>query len=258
MPELPEVRIMSEFINYNCQDRIFNRIFSVEKGNNYIDITDDLKLDKFKLKSTSRGKELSLYLDNLLISVFMGMSGNFSFIKTKDINFKYIRLRIDSIDGYSLLLYGGYLGPKWCVGKFKTGTKRGPDPTIEFEEFKKNILDNLDKKIFDKPICEVLLNQEYFSGIGNYIRSTILYYLNDNPFESARNIIVKHKDKFFDLCKDVPMKSYQLNGGQLKDWKNPLGDKDSTEFKDWVFYKKGESIKDSNGRTFWYDSKWKK
>ena len=41
--------------------------------------------------------------------------------------------------------------------------------------YRANILNNLDKNAFDQPICEVLLNQKYFNGIGNYLRAEILY-----------------------------------------------------------------------------------
>ena len=34
-------------------------------------------------------------------------------------------------------------------------------------------------------------------------------------------------------------------------------DTEYDEFQEWVFYKKGISCKDSTGRTFWFDEKWK-
>lgn len=37
------------------------------------------------------------------------------------------------------------------------------------------MLKNLDDRAFDKPICEALLNQKYFNGIGNYLRAEILF-----------------------------------------------------------------------------------
>lgn len=256
MPELPEVRIMSDYINRNSKGREFSKLYYVERGNNPV---DSKLIENFNVESTTNGKELLLrvYHDvaDFQFSVFMGMSGNWKFIHTNEWkNTKFVRMRIDSIDGDSLLLYGGYMGPKYKLGGF-TGVKRGPDPTKDFQLFKDNILNNIHKRIFDKPICEVLLNQEYFNGIGNYLRSTILYYLDANPFESARNIILKYPN-ILQLCKDIPNKSYQLNGGQLKDWKNPF-DTDYDQFIDWVFYQKGLSCKDGTGRTFWYHEKWK-
>lgn len=256
MPEGPELKIMSDFINEKSQDKTFSKLYHVEKGNNP---KDSELIENFKLVAVSWGKELKLrvYHDvtSFDISVFMGMSGNWKFVPTENWNeTKYIRMRLDTTDGYSLLLYGSYMGPKYRIGGF-TGVKRGPDPTKQFDEFKENVLNNLNKRVFDKPICEMILDQKYFNGIGNYLRSTILYYLDVNPFESARKVIQDNPD-ILDMCRDIPIKAYQLNGGQLSDWKNPF-DTEYDEFKKWVFYQKGISCKDKTGRTFWYDEKWK-
>ena len=180
MPELAELKIMSDYINQNVKDKTFTKLYHVEKGN--IPVDSNL-IENFKLESVSNGKELllRLYQDgtDISISVFMGMSGNWLFTPTETwSDRKFTRMRLDTIDGYSLLLYGLYMGPKYRVGGF-TGVKRGLDPTKEFDSFKKEVISNLDKKVFDKPICEALLDQKYFNGIGNYLRSTILYFHNN-------------------------------------------------------------------------------
>jgi endonuclease VIII-like 1 len=256
MPELAELKIMADYINQSVKEKKFNKSFHVLKGNNPEEF---FLLDEFNIEAESFGKELILRFYNKnevhKISVFMGMSGNWKWVRTENWNdTKFIRMRVDSIDGWSLILYGLYMGPKYKIGGF-TGVKRGPDPTKEFSDFCDNILDNLDKKIFDKPICEAILDQKYFNGIGNYLRSTILYYLDINPFEEARKVIKKNL-KILSMCRDIPIMAYNLNGGQLSDWKNPF-DTDYDEFKKWVFYQKGISCKDSTGRTFWFDEKWR-
>lgn len=256
MPEGPEIRIMSDFINQNTKDKIFTKLFHVEKGN----IPHEQNVDsEFIISSDFNGKELIFSIHekerSFNYSVFMGMSGNWKWVDTKDWNStKYIRLRCDSVCGKSLLLYGSYMGPKFRVGGF-TGVKRGPDIVKDFDNFKINIEKNLHKKTFDKPICETLLDQKYFNGVGNYVRSTILYYMDINPFQQAKEAIQNHPH-LLDMCRDVIIKSYKLNGGQLQDWKNPF-DTDYTKFKEWVFYQKGQSVKDSTGRTFWYNEKWR-
>ena len=255
MPELAEIKIMSDYINHHSLNRTFTKAYHVEKGNIPV---DSKIIENFKVKSESNGKELivKMYHDDTCIdlSVFMGMSGNWLSTPTDSwSDRKFTRLRLDTTDGNSLLLYGLYMGPKYRVGGF-TGVKRGVDPTKDFETFKKNIIENLDKANFNKPICEALLDQKYFNGIGNYLRSTILYYLDVNPFEEARKII-KETPQVLELCRDIPIKAYQLNGGQLTDWKNPF-DTDYEEFKKWVFYQKGISCKDKTGRTFWFHEKW--
>lgn len=254
MPELAEYRIMSDFINQTSKDKIFFKAFNVERGNIASEI--DVGFNNFIVSSKSIGKELILDLNGMKIYVFMGMSGNWSYLPTSNWNSKkFVRLRLDDVYGGSLLLHGGFMGPRYSINKKFNGTKRGPDPTINFDLFKENILKNIDNKVFDSLICESLLNQEYFNGIGNYLRSTILYYSDSNPFENARVSIMS--SNILDLCKDIPLMSYKLNGGQLKDWKNPFN-LDSNSFDDWVFYQKGLSCKDKTGRTFWFDTKWKK
>lgn len=196
------------------------------------------------------------FLYKLRWNVFMGMGGNWKYVPTEEWdNTKFVRMRFDDETKHSLILYGGYMGPKYSVGVPFNGTKRGPDPVDDFERFKHNILSNIQDKWFDKPLYEVLLNQKYFNGIGNYLRSTIIYYADVNPFVSGRESIKKNP-YIIDMCKDIPNRAYDLNGGQLKDWKNPF-DTDFSEFKKWVFYQKGISCKDSNNRTFWFDPKWK-
>lgn len=255
MPEIVEVRIMADFINKNSKNVKFNKIYGVEKGN----IPHEILRETFTLFTESFGKELRInintYEEIFQIYVFMGMNGNWKYVDTSNWNeTKHIRLRLDSNDGKSLILHGGYMGPKYKIRDKFTGSKRGPDPIDDFNSFKSNILDNIDKKDFNHPIYEVLLNQKYFNGIGNYMRSTILYYLDENPFQSA-NVVINKRPEILELCRDIALKSYDLNGGQLKDWKNPF-DTDSTEFQEWVYYKKGNSIKDKNNRTFWFNPKW--
>ena len=254
MPEGPEIRIMSDFINFKSDGRVYKDLYLVEKGN--IPHRFDL-VGNFGISSNYNGKELNLRLHgekDIDFSVFMGMSGNWKFVSTVDWDLtKFIRMRIDSQDGNSLVLYGGYMGPKYKIGGF-SGVKRGPDIVKDFGNFKINVLSNLDKKAFDGPMCDVLLDQRYFNGVGNYIRSTILYYMGLNPFEVSRDYI-ENNPQIFDMCRDVQIVSYELNGGQLKDWKNPF-DTDREKFKEWVFYQKGISCKDKTNRTFWFDSKW--
>lgn len=256
MPEGPELKIMADYINQNVKDKFFDKSFHVLKGNNPEQFH---LLEKFSVEAESFGKELIIKLYNDTeshkISVFMGMSGNWKLTRTEIWNeTRFVRMRLDSICGWSLLLYGLYMGPKYKIGGF-TGVKRGPDPTKQFLEFKTRVLDNLHKSVFNKPICEVLLNQEYFNGIGNYLRSTIMYYLDVNPFESAK-VVIKETPQILEMCRDIPIKAYNLNGGQLSDWTNPF-DTDYHEFQKWVFYQKGLSCKDNLGRTFWFHEKWR-
>lgn len=52
------------------------------------------------------------------------------------------------------------------------GFDSGPDPIDEYDAFALNVAKSVteDSKYWTKPICEVLLLQEIFNGIGNYLR----------------------------------------------------------------------------------------
>lgn len=51
---------------------------------------------------------------------------------------------------------------------------------------RENVLRNLVDKAFDRPICEALLDQRFFNGIGNYLRAEILYRSAGRPWAKGR------------------------------------------------------------------------
>ncbi|KFP67287.1 Endonuclease 8-like 1, partial [Cariama cristata] len=141
---------------------------------------------------------------------------------------------------------------------------------------RENVLKNLDDKAFDKPICEALLNQKFFNGIGNYLRAEILYRSKIPPFEKARTVLEALKDQeqarrkknpsltlskklklmrenpdLLELCHTVPM---EVIAAEKK-----LFDPDHADnyaaFKNWLqcYLVPGmSSLRDRNGRTIWF------
>jgi len=187
----------------------------------------------------------------------MGMSGNWKFVRTENWNdTRFVRMRLDTTDGYSLLLYGSYMGPKYRLGGF-TGVKRGPDPTKDFDNFKMNIINNINSKTFDKPICEALLDQKYFNGIGAYLTSEIVGRLDINPFNKIKNMNKRELGDLFNMILYCCNESYKFGGGELLDWENPFG---SSKIDDWImFYNNDETCyKEKFGtRNIWIHKKWK-
>ena len=61
MPELAEVRIMSDYINHHSNKRKFTKLYHVEKGNNPI---DSELIEDFEVIAESFGKELQLKTKN--------------------------------------------------------------------------------------------------------------------------------------------------------------------------------------------------
>ncbi|XP_074184405.1 endonuclease 8-like 1 isoform X3 [Rhinolophus sinicus] len=160
---------------------------------------------------------------------------------------------------------------RWDIGgEWQPG--RGPCVLREYEQFRENVLRNLADKAFDRPICEALLDQRFFNGIGNYLRAEILYRLRIPPFEKARTVLEalqQHKPSpeltlsqkiraklqnpdLLELCHSVPKEVVQLGG---KGYGQESGEEDFAAFRAWLqcYGMAGmSSLRDRHGRTIWF------
>lgn len=255
MPELAEIKIMAEYINSSCQDQDFTSISVSDAVASRLALVTPSDLQVFTIHANSRGKELKLLLNKGYptekeLSISMGMSGYWKFCKENEERPKHTHLKFNTANLGSLCLVDARRFAKW---RWKTeSTNRGPCPVSEFEDFKKNIYSALSKKLFKKPIHILLMDQRYFNGIGNYLRAEILYRAGQDPFESADTAILNNP-QILELCKIIPIESYYIGGGQLKDWKNPF-EVQPSGFNEWIrcYGKSDSSIVDKNGRVLWY------
>jgi endonuclease VIII-like 1 len=263
MPELAEVRLTSDFVNKVSSGKIFHSVWKnpVHKGQPF-------QIDyPFEILAQSRGKEMMLEISESslfhdknqtprvqILMMTMGMGGHFEWAESGN-RIKHTHLSFLSDSGELAFVDIRRFG-KWKFGFWNPD--RGPDPTNEFDVFKRNVFVNMESKDFRKPIHELLMNQKYFNGIGNYLRAEILFRTNCNPFISGKEAI-ENFPEILDLCKDLPLIAYQLGGGRLKDWKNPYGESTPDTWQKFMLCygnKSMSKILDKNGRTFWYDPKW--
>jgi endonuclease VIII-like 1 len=271
MPELAEVKIMSDFINSVVGEEGFFDVLEKSPVSKVKTELDPFKGAVYTMHAKARGTELLLHLEmiggnvdeavtkNLLCT--MGMSGNWVYVR-KDAPqlekaFKHGHLRFQSTRGNWLILYDPRRFAKWkWVEDFSKG--RGPCPLIEYNDFQFNILSNwFNDKYFNKPLSEVMMNQSAFNGVGNYLRAEILLRLDVDPFQAANNLTLEELQNLIKITHMCVRDAYQLGGGQLKDWHNPSG-VDAADFNEWMkCYGKMESIVDGSGRKFWYHPKWK-
>jgi endonuclease VIII-like 1 len=271
MPELSEVKIMSEFINAIQDNSCF--FDTIEKSpeskvNTELDIFGGTV---FTIRAESRGKELMLILEQVgdiegatkhKLLCNMGMSGNWVYIRKNSIQLekalKHSHLRFQTTSGNWLLLHDVRRFAKWrWVDDWSSN--RGPCPLTEYNQFAEYLKTNWQKsKDFDKPLCEFLMNQKWFNGIGNYIRAEVLYRLDVDPFQPAKNLILGEINQLITIIHLAFRDTYAMGGGQLKDWKNPNGSSEKN-FNEWIkCYSKSSSscIIDKSGRKFWFDAKW--
>lgn len=184
MPEGPELRINAMFINNVCS----GRMFSGQPMRSSVSKNPEVEWDspEYTISSESRGKELALFLrcqksDRKMRILFrFGMSGKFTFTEINSIP-KHAHLQFCSIPGKLEVDEPQVLSfvdvrrfGSWRVTN-DWGEERGPDIVGEFDQFHVNVLRNLHDVAFNRAICETMLNQKYFNGIGNYLRAEILY-----------------------------------------------------------------------------------
>jgi endonuclease VIII-like 1 len=262
MPELAEVRLTADYVNRMVSEKTFSEVRKnpSHKGKLFE------HPDSFRISAVSRGKEFKLLLEHLggteHLLMTMGMSGYFKVTPTGE-EIKHSHLMFDAADGTTLSFVDVRRFGKWSFNDWNK--LRGPDPVREYNVFVNHIMTNLLKRDFDKPLHEVLMNQKYFNGIGNYLRAEILYRLDINPFQPARDAILSPKVKeLFELCRDIPNQAYLLGGGNLYTWETPQELEMHTSIGSWTDWMKCYGNKemcsemDNIGRRFWFDPKWKK
>ncbi|XP_061917124.1 endonuclease 8-like 1 isoform X2 [Entelurus aequoreus] len=289
MPEGPELHLASLYVNKMCKGVVFAGPVMKSDVSKSPDVA--FTCDAYRINATSRGKEVKLTLTPIKSDakeaqqpvdvVFrFGMSGFFRFTAVDELP-KHAHLRFYSKEDPGRVL--SYVDAR-RFGSWQPNGKwqpdRGPCIMFEYRSFREKVVSHLSDRVFDRPICEVLLNQKYFNGIGNYLRAEILYRLNIPPFVAARTVLeglqsedacedkkdvkkeihskkgakkAKMEEENADLlrlCHTVPLEVVNLGGKGYDPQKA-----DYSDFEAWLqcYYVDGmKSVRDHNGRTMWF------
>ncbi|XP_069480649.1 endonuclease 8-like 1 [Ambystoma mexicanum] len=291
MPEGPELHLAARFINTVCDGLVFSG--KVEKSEVSKNPEVPFTSPCYRVYAVSRGKEVKLSLipikgekcakkeqaqlcervaqEEPMDLVFrFGMSGCFKFTSEDEVP-KHAHLRFYTAEPprRALCFVDVRRFGSWEVnGSWQP--ERGPCVLQEYEQFRENVMRNLHDKAFNKPICEALLNQKYFNGIGNYLRAEILYRLKIPPFVKARTVmeslgnpeqselslskklkIKKENPDLLELCHLVPNEVINLGGKGY----DPNRSYNFSAFEQWLqcYYVPGMKVlRDSNKRTIWF------
>ncbi|BFY97901.1 hypothetical protein BsWGS_00941 [Bradybaena similaris] len=275
MPEGPELHLTMLAINKLCRDVIF----SGKVVRNPIHKCGDVAWDEqmYTMRAEARGKELRLRLHqvdhssqvqadhtswwvprSMSIIFRFGMSGKFVFTPAQEL------LKHSHLSFF---------------------TKQSPVMAVSFVDPRRfgreNIVTNLHSAAFKKPICEVMLDQQYFNGIGNYLRAEILYRCQVPPFVAANTVLElqdgtqlsnskyfkeekSHKLTFdmltpkaqelLQLCHTVPLEVVNLGCSKYTLLDLTTGDDDGL-FANWLqcYDRAGmTSLTDHKKRTIWF------
>jgi formamidopyrimidine-DNA glycosylase len=102
-----------------------------------------------------------------------------------------------------------------------------------------------------KNITVFLTDQKMLSGIGNYLKSEILYYAKISPYKNLEDLSIHKIEKLYEAIKIVPRISYNYNGlstsnrkgyfdSQLKVYKKSFSLKEKTPDKATTYWKPSE------------------
>lgn len=250
---------MSQFAEHVLQGR---HVLSISKNpinKNRLELTDNI-LFPAKAIVLHRGKETMFQFVHHFsgtkvfwdMRINYGMSGHWAQYRTPFGN-KHSMLSLELDNGVFLEFIDPRRFGRWKVGNRLQWGNQGPN--ILGNSFLKFILDSRDNPDLRKPICEVLLNQKYWNGIGNYLRAELLGRAGINPFTFACHLDDEEYVKIVENARSCIHEVIDLGGGKLFTWKNPLIEgRSKLEFKDWLqYYRKGSWCVDGTKRRFWYD-----
>lgn len=82
-----------------------------------------------------------------------------------------------------------------------------PDTTVEiiFEQYQHEVFQN-------RKLATLLLDQSFLSGVGNYLRSEIMFYANVNPSLKLRECSIEEKEKLAVASRLLSRRSYETGG----------------------------------------------
>ena len=223
MPEGPEVKIISNYLN-----RTLNKlsILSVKAVSDpykekYKDTIEEINkyLPTQYHNSFCIGKQTFIQLKNgIFFSYHLGMTGFWSKKKEKH---AHLCLKMNNnlnIYFHDTRRFGNIKILKSNNIKEKYHFNRD---LLNHEKLNEHLLFLTSSIKSNLEICKLLLNQTYFPGVGNYLKSEILYACKIHPHTKWETLTNK---KIKELCvttKKIMTYCYEKGGAQLRDFKNP-------------------------------------
>jgi formamidopyrimidine-DNA glycosylase len=247
MPEIKEIRKFANFIEQKIKNeyiiniKILNGRYKTHGAfEKYLTLKKNLPLKVLDVKT--KGKLIYMIFDKeLFLLNTLGLNGGWSYLSNKKkyyefsqnledysefisedqiqsyINNSLNHLNVEfitkkgSLYFYDILSFGTIKILNSNLELDKKLNKIGNDIMDEettFEIFKNQIIKF---KNLDKAIGIVLVDQKIISGIGNYLRSDILYISKINPFRKVKNLNNKEIKKIYNNSKILTWGDYDKN-----------------------------------------------
>ncbi len=241
MPELPEVEIVKRSLKNNVKYKKIKKVI-ISNRNLRFKIQKNFE-NTLKEQSIIRVERFSKYIiltlsSNKYCIVHLGMSGtlhlihydkkemvtNLSFYHSKilpkkhnHIKIKFSKFMIVYNDPRRFGFFKIFNNQKDLKNYF---SKSGPEAIsnkFNYKYFKKKLINK------EKNIKNILLDQNYISGIGNIYANEILFYCKINPLNKGKKIVKNQIIRLIKNSKLVLNLAIKLGGSSIKDFKNTSG-----------------------------------
>jgi len=243
MPEGPEVKTVCDKLKPVIVG------FTIEKLIASPDLKSEgefLSLPVRILDLKTRGKKLIFVLEGSYLVSGLGMTGRWTWESNKHTKLSIsLSKKVSVLNSTITLKKTLYYNDIRNFGKIKHMKELklnvGKDvlqDNISLEEFKVMLA-----KKKRSQICSFLLDQEFLSGIGNYLKSEILYMSRIHPKRKINTLNEKEIEDLLKYCIEIPKESYKCGGLTINDWWSP--DNSPGVFPVKVYDKNGE--RDENG-----------
>jgi DNA-formamidopyrimidine glycosylase len=268
MPEGPEVNIIKDGLNHLLKNKIITEVifpigskFLKKTPNGFNDFKLSLPLQVKEVKS--KGKLIYFVFENgWYLMCRLLMSGGWYLEKANKHNHCEIVYKSKTSDKLKSI---------WFIDPRHFGTIQwtndqkvldsvldsiGPDllnDIITEEEYLETMKN---KKNGRRTIAVVLMEQSVFSGVGNYLKSEILYKAKVSPHSIINNIPDEKIIEIFHIILEKIKKSYKAGGASIRDYSDIRGQEGEYSFNFAVYQKKYDPLgnkvimeKTKDGRT---------
>ncbi len=254
MPEGPEVKIITEQLSIQLKEKDIIGIEFTDKSKFWNKAPESSKLHLTKFKKgipgwekikfpikiyniTCKGKQIFFHLRSPLCTIYLnstlGMEGRWLNHREKHsdlwLNLGYKNGRLNVIKEKIYYDDSRHFGNLTLLNQIEYDrklNKLGPDvlsdPNLTFDKWLSRF--SL-AKCQNKQICVILLNQEIISGIGNYLKSEILYRCGIKPDRLVSNISAIKLEQLRIIAIQTITESYKSNGLTIRSYLSPDGKK---------------------------------
>jgi len=231
MPEGPEVAIVADVLNIDYSNLVLIRLFKYENFKKFKSILASKDDQNFNVRRTlksvySKGKKIVFDFEDIYIFSFLAMDGHW--VEKKG---KYTCLELT----FGIKKGGLYIEKKklYYDDKMRSGSFEfcdsvtdklniiGPDllkEDISLEQYSKVI------KKKEMLVSEFLMEQKYFSGIGNYLRAEIMYMANIYHNKITTDLTEEEIERLHKYSILIIKEAYQMGGMTLATYINPRGE----------------------------------